>query len=127
MTFTKFILALAAACTLAFAAQGVNAASLNPVAGALKENAAGWSIVQKTHGCHASCKLWKPAASPFWHRHSRPSCASQRCRMRLLWGKPRDPATCKERGGKWVCRITCFPSKDGRTEDCRRTCRCVFP
>jgi hypothetical protein len=48
MTRTRLEFLVAAAFALALTTQGANAASLNPAAGALKESAAGSSLMQKT-------------------------------------------------------------------------------
>jgi hypothetical protein len=92
MTRTKFSFLVAAASTLVLTAHGANAASLNP-AGALKEDAAGSSLVLQTHGCHKLCAPG-PYGSTYWHRHKLFSCAPRQC---VDWGSLWEPLFFKQR------------------------------
>jgi hypothetical protein len=83
MTRTRLEFLVAAAFALALTTQGANAASLNPAAGALKESAAGSSLMQKTHGYHYSCEcgpLRDFGCEQVYHRHLHMLCVPVRCR-----------------------------------------------
>lgn len=70
MTRTKIAFVVAAAFALTLTVQGANSASLNAVA-ALKESAAGSSLVQKAHRCHTNCRYGRAAKGAGFacHRH----------------------------------------------------------
>jgi hypothetical protein len=93
MTHTK--IAFLVATTLALSAEGANAASLNPVAGALKESTARSTLVQRTHGCHLLCKCG--------HRHMK---------VTLYEG----PTLCQPRACRWPFPRGLF----GTLGNCRR-------
>jgi hypothetical protein len=82
MTSTK-LTPLVVAFVLALTAQGADAASLSPAAGALKESAAGSSLTQQIHGCHYSCEcgpLRDFGSERVYHRHLHMLCLPVRCR-----------------------------------------------
>jgi len=82
MTRTKLAFLVATVFALALTTQGANAASPNPAAGGLKESAAGWGLMQKTHGCHYSCEcgpLRDFGCEQLYHRHLHMLCLPVRC------------------------------------------------
>ena len=69
---TKLAFLVPAAFTLVLTAQGAEAASHYPAAWALKESAAGFSLMEQTHGCHYSCEcgpLKDFGCEQVFHRH----------------------------------------------------------
>ena len=82
MTSAKLAFFVSTAFALALTAQGADAASLNPLAGALKEGVAGSSLMQQTHGCHYSCEcgpLKEFGYGQLYHRHLHMLCLPVRC------------------------------------------------
>jgi hypothetical protein len=87
----KIIVLIALTSALALLGQGVKAASLNPV-GAIKEHAAGTSLVLQTHACHKLCSHGPYGTSP--HRHRLFSCEPRLC---IDWGNLWDSLLVKQR------------------------------
>jgi hypothetical protein len=74
---TRIRLAFLVALTIALTAQGANAGSLKPAAGA--------RLLQKTHGCHYSCECGPPrdfGCEQQYHRHLHMLCLPVRCDRR---------------------------------------------
>jgi hypothetical protein len=87
----KAIMLTALTSALALMGQGANAATLNPV-GAIKEYAAGTSLVVQTHACHRLCSHGPYGTTP--HRHRLFSCEPRQC---IDWGNLFDSLFVKQR------------------------------
>jgi hypothetical protein len=88
----KALILIALTAALALIEQGANAASLNSV-GAIREDAAGTSLVLYTHGCHKLCAPG-PYGSHSEHRHTMFSCEPRQC---IDWGNLFDSLFVKQR------------------------------
>jgi hypothetical protein len=91
MTRTKIAFLVAAALAFTLTVQGANSASLTAT-GALKESAAGSSLVQKAHHCHTTCRYGRvaPGAGRACHRNVwsctiATPCDPKACRWWYWW------------------------------------------
>jgi cytochrome c2 len=85
----KALMLIALTAALALIEQGANAASLNL---AIKEHAAGTSVVVQTHACHKLCSHGPYGTTP--HRHRLFSCEPRQC---IDWGNLFDSLFVKQR------------------------------
>jgi hypothetical protein len=87
----KALMPMVLSAILALLGQDAHAASLNSV-GAIKEDAAGTSLVAQAHACHRLCSHGPYGTNP--HRHRLFSCEPRQC---IDWGNLFDSLFVKQR------------------------------